>query len=135
MPRTTSKASLKQNALQRRKIDCLCGPARPLSGDGCAIAHGLALIGARWSLLILLELSLGPRSFSELKRGVDGISANVLARRLRELVGAGLVRRTASTGGGRGLYEASEWATEIDVFLNGLSRWASSRQSSSLIAQ
>ena len=50
--------------------------------DACGTAHALDLIGERWALLVLRELMLGPRRFSELKADLPGISANVLAQRL-----------------------------------------------------
>ena len=62
-------------------------------GDACGTAHGLELIGERWALLVLRELMLGPRRFSELRGDLPGISANVLSQRLGELEEKGLVRR------------------------------------------
>ena len=61
--------------------------------DACGTAHGLELIGERWALLVLRELMLGPRRFSELKADLPGISPNVLAQRLGELEERGLVVR------------------------------------------
>jgi cobaltochelatase CobS len=54
-------------------------------GDACGTAHGLELVGDRWALLVMRELLLGPRRFSDLKRDLPGISANVLKQRLDEL--------------------------------------------------
>ena len=54
--------------------------------DACGTAHGLELIGERWALLVLRELMLGPRRFSDLRSDLPGISANVLTQRLTELV-------------------------------------------------
>jgi DNA-binding HxlR family transcriptional regulator len=59
--------------------------------DGCAAAH--ALIGERWALLVVRELLLGPKRFTDLQAGLPGASPNVLAQRLRELEAAGVVRR------------------------------------------
>ena len=61
--------------------------------DGCAAAHALDLVGERWALLVVRELLLGPKRFTDLKVGLPGASPNVLAQRLRELEGAGVVRR------------------------------------------
>jgi DNA-binding HxlR family transcriptional regulator len=44
-------------------------------GDGCAIAHGLDLVGERWALLVVRELLLGPKRFTDLKRGLPNASA------------------------------------------------------------
>ena len=62
--------------------------------DACGTAHALDLIGERWALLVLRELMLGPRRFSELKADLPGISSNVLAQRLVELERRGLARKT-----------------------------------------
>lgn len=62
-------------------------------GQFCGIAKALDLIGQRWSMLILRELLLGPRRYSELQRSLAGITTNLLAKRMRELEAAGLVER------------------------------------------
>ncbi|HYY44678.1 MAG TPA: helix-turn-helix domain-containing protein, partial [Actinomycetota bacterium] len=61
--------------------------------DGCAAAHALDLIGERWALLVVRELLLGPKRFTDLRAGLPNASPNVLAQRLRELERAGVVRR------------------------------------------
>lgn len=93
--------------------------------DACGLAHALELIGERWALLVLRELMLGPRRFSELKGDLPGISANVLTQRLTELERRGLVRRTklpppASVQ----VYEATEWAREARPVIGHLGKWA-----------
>jgi DNA-binding HxlR family transcriptional regulator len=60
--------------------------------DGCA-AHALDLVGERWVLLVVRELLLGPKRFTDLRVGLPGTSPNVLAQRLRELERAGVVCR------------------------------------------
>ena len=54
-------------------------------GDGCGIAHALDLVGERWALLVVRELLLGPKRFTDLRDGLPNASPNVLAQRLREL--------------------------------------------------
>ena len=93
--------------------------------DACGTAHALELIGERWSLLVLRELMLGPRRFSELKADLPGISANVLTQRLAELEQRGLVRRArlpppASVQ----VYEATDWGLEAEPIVQALGRWA-----------
>ena len=93
--------------------------------DACGTAHALELIGERWSLLVLRELMLGPRRFSELRTDLPGISANVLTQRLAELEERGLVRRTrlpppASVQ----VYEATDWGLEAEPIVQALGRWA-----------
>jgi DNA-binding HxlR family transcriptional regulator len=60
----------------------------------CPIAHGLDVLGERWTLLILRELVGGPRRYSDLRAQLPGIATNLLAQRLNELGQAGIVART-----------------------------------------
>src|ERR671912_491866 len=62
-------------------------------GDGCATAQALDLVGDRWALLVVRELLLGPKRYTDLRRGLANASPNVLSDRLRELEEAGIVRR------------------------------------------
>ena len=62
-------------------------------GDGCAIATALDYVGERWALLVVRELLLGPKRFTDLQDGLPGAGPKILVQRLRELEGAGVVRR------------------------------------------
>ena len=62
--------------------------------DGCGIAHALDLVGERWALLVVRELLLGPKRFTDLRAGLPGVSANILSQRLRELEAEGVIERT-----------------------------------------
>jgi DNA-binding HxlR family transcriptional regulator len=62
-------------------------------GEFCGLARALELIGGRWTLLIVRELLVGPKRYSELEDGLPGIPTNVLSSRLRELEDNGLVER------------------------------------------
>ena len=61
--------------------------------DMCATAHALELVGERWALLVVRELVLGPKRFTDLRHGLPGISPNVLTQRLSELEASAIVRR------------------------------------------
>lgn len=63
-----------------------------------ALVRAFDFLGKRWNGVILGTLINGSASFSELRRGVIGISDSVLSERLTELVGAGLVQRTVEAG-------------------------------------
>lgn len=62
-------------------------------GQGCAIARALDVVGERWSLLLVRELTLGPRRYRDLAAGLPGIPTNVLAARLKDLQAAGVITR------------------------------------------
>ena len=59
----------------------------------CTIAAALDLVGDRWTLLILRELSFGEQRFTDLKAALPGIATNLLTERLRKLEDAGLVEQ------------------------------------------
>lgn len=93
--------------------------------DACGTAHGLELIGDRWALLVMRELLLGPRRFSDLRRDLPGISANVLAQRLEELEARGLLRKVRlPPPAARDAYQATDWGLEIEPVIQSLGRFA-----------
>jgi DNA-binding HxlR family transcriptional regulator len=92
--------------------------------DPCGAARALDVIGERWALLVVRELLFGPKRFTELSRGLPGMSQNVLAARLRELEFDGVVRNDrlgppASTR----VYELTPRGYELEELLVALSRW------------
>jgi DNA-binding HxlR family transcriptional regulator len=92
--------------------------------DGCAAAHALDIVGERWSLLVVRELVLGPKRFTDLRAGISGASANLLAQRLRELEGDDVVRRrTLGPPSGARVYELTEWGLQLESVLQALGRW------------
>lgn len=69
-------------------------PYSAYDSDACSISRTLALVGDRWTMLILRDVSNGVRRFDDLVSHL-GVARNVLSRRLAALVEAGLVKRTA----------------------------------------
>jgi len=94
-------------------------------GDGCAIARALDLVGERWALLVVRELLLGPKRYTDLRKGLPNASPNVLAERLRELERAGVVRRrTLPPPAGSRVYELTDWGRELEEPVMALGHWA-----------
>jgi DNA-binding HxlR family transcriptional regulator len=94
-------------------------------GDGCGIAHALDLLGERWALLVVRELLLGPKRFTDLRDGLPNASPNVLAQRLRELEQAEIVqRRKLPPPSGARIYELTEWGRELKPIVISLGTWA-----------
>src|SRR5918998_3635780 len=92
--------------------------------DGCAAAHALDLVGERWALLVVRELLLGPKRFTDLRAGLPGASPNVLAQRLKELEQSGVVRRRKlPPPAAVQVYELTEWGAELEIVLKELGRW------------
>ena len=101
------------------------GSSRRRYGDGCGTAHALDLIGERWALLVMRELMLGPKRFSDIRADLPGISANVLTQRLEGLERDGIVvrRRLAPPASGQ-VYGLSEWGYQSLPIMGALGRWA-----------
>jgi DNA-binding HxlR family transcriptional regulator/putative sterol carrier protein len=92
--------------------------------DGCAAAHALDLVGERWALLVVRELLLGPKRFTDLRAGLPGASPNVISQRLRDLEGAGIVRRRKlPPPAASRVYELTEWGEELEPVIVRLGRW------------
>ncbi|MBA9004941.1 winged helix-turn-helix transcriptional regulator [Thermomonospora cellulosilytica] len=93
-------------------------------GDPCGIARALDVVGERWALLVVRELLLGPKRFSDLHRGLPGASQNVLSHRLRELTDKGVIRRhRLGPPTGAWVYELTEWGRGLEPVLLGLAAW------------
>jgi DNA-binding HxlR family transcriptional regulator len=92
--------------------------------DGCAAAHALDLVGERWALLVVRELLLGPKRFTDLKSGLPHASPNVLAQRLRDLEAAGVVRRgKLPPPAASRIYELTAWGRDLEPVIIALGRW------------
>ncbi|KLK94041.1 transcriptional regulator [Microvirga vignae] len=93
--------------------------------DACATAHALDLVGERWALLVMRELMMGPKRFSDLRESLPGISANVLTQRLEGLEAVGvLTRRKLPPPASAQVYELTEWGYESEPIFQALGRWA-----------
>jgi DNA-binding HxlR family transcriptional regulator/putative sterol carrier protein len=93
-------------------------------GDGCAIARALDLVGERWALLVVRELLLGPKRYTDLRRGLPNASPNVLSQRLGELEGAGVIRRRKlPPPASARVYELTDWGLELEEIVMSLGRW------------
>src|SRR5919197_4278798 len=90
----------------------------------CGIARALDLVGERWALLIVRDLVLGPKRFTDLRRGLDGIGTNVLAARLKELERGGVIRRrTLPPPAASTVYELTDYGRALEGPLLALGRW------------
>jgi DNA-binding HxlR family transcriptional regulator len=95
-------------------------------GDPCGIARALDVIGDRWALLVVRELMFGPKRFVQLRSGLHGVSPNVLSQRLRDLEGAGLVRRDVlDPPASVAIYELAGRGRALEPILLELGRWGS----------
>jgi DNA-binding HxlR family transcriptional regulator len=93
-------------------------------GDACRFAHALDLVGERWALLVVRELLLGPKRFTDLRRGLPNASSNILAERLRQLEEGNVVRhRRLPPPSAASVYELTEWGRELEPVVTRLGAW------------
>lgn len=93
-------------------------PYRAFQDQNCSIAHTLAIVGERWTLLVLREALLGRRHFEEIRRNT-GVASNILSDRLATLVEHGIVRHDAEAA----TYAITLKGLDLQPVLNALMRW------------
>jgi DNA-binding HxlR family transcriptional regulator len=97
-------------------------------GQYCPIAEALDVIGDRWTLLILRELTLGDRRFTDLRSYLPGIAPNLLTDRLRDLESLGLVeRRELPPPAARTVYALTADGDRVRPVLSALARFGVDR--------
>jgi DNA-binding HxlR family transcriptional regulator len=98
-------------------------------GQYCGFARALEIVGERWGLLIVRDLLVGRKRFSDLQRGLPKIPSNVLSTRLKELEAAGVVERkaVARADGGGVAYELTAGGRELEPAVVALGRWGAKR--------
>jgi DNA-binding HxlR family transcriptional regulator len=93
-------------------------------GDACGIARALDVLGERWALLVVRELLLGPQRFTDLRRALANASSNLVADRLRELRGKGVIRRRKlAPPAGSWVYELTAWGRQLEPVILALGEW------------
>lgn len=93
-------------------------------GQYCGLARAADLVGERWALLIVRDLLVSPRRFTDLRRGLPKIPTNVLTTRLKELEEAGVVhRRVLPRPDGSVVYELTDHGRELEEIVLALGRW------------
>ena len=99
--------------------------ARRSYADRCGVARALDVVGERWALLVVRELLLGPKRFTDLRDGLPNASPNVLAQRLRDLEDGAIVqRRKLPPPAGSSVYELTDWGRELKPVIISLGTWA-----------
>jgi DNA-binding HxlR family transcriptional regulator len=93
-------------------------------GEACRFSYALDVVGERWALLVVRELLLGPKRFTDLRTGLPHASSNILSERLRDLEQSGVIQRrklpppAAST-----VYELTEWGRELEPIVTKIGAW------------
>lgn len=98
-------------------------PYRPFEDQNCSIAASLAVLGERWTLLVMREVLLGRRRFADIRRHV-GVAPNILSDRLQTLVNQGLLERYRySTQPEAYEYRPTQKGVDANPVLVALMRW------------
>ena len=93
-------------------------------GQYCGFSRALEVLGERWALLVVRDLLVGPKRFTDLLNGLPGIPSNVLTARLKELEHAGIARRRVMPRPSRAVvYELTEYGLELEPAVLALGRW------------
>src|SRR5207248_6863699 len=93
-------------------------------GQFCGLARALELVGERWALLIVRDLLVGPRRFTDLRKGLPRIPTNVLSDRLKELEQDGIVsRRVLPRPASATVYELTPYGAQLESAVMHLGIW------------
>jgi DNA-binding HxlR family transcriptional regulator len=93
-------------------------------GEACRFSHALDVVGERWALLIVRELLLGPKRFTDLRHGLPHASTNILAERLKELEKSSVVaKRKLPPPAPASVYELTAWGRELEPIVTQLGAW------------
>ena len=88
----------------------------------CGLARSLDILGERWTLLVVRNLLLGPQRYSDLLRGLPGITTNLLAKRLKEMEAHGLIEH--DTGDASfAAYRLTDAGKALEPAIHALGRW------------
>ncbi len=98
------------------------GTVSAYAGQYCPLAKAAEMLGDRWTLLILRDLLMGAHRFTDIERGLPGISRTLLSQRLRALQQLGLVEHRA--GERRADYWLTPVGRDLEAVVLGLGSWA-----------
>ncbi|MGX7828623.1 winged helix-turn-helix transcriptional regulator [Actinokineospora sp. 24-640] len=93
-------------------------------GQFCGLSHAAEMVGERWGMLIIRDLLIGPKRFSELSEGLPLLSPDILSARLREMEHFGVLKATPSaTEESVVRYELTDYGQELDGVMRAFGRW------------
>src|SRR5256885_14217956 len=92
-------------------------------GQFCPVALGAEIFAERWTPLILRELLMGGRRFSDIQRGVPRMSRNLLTQRLHSLRSSGIIEQLPADGGHGFEYRLTTAGRELSTVIDALGTW------------
>ena len=91
-----------------------------------SINNFLKLIGGKWKIKILSELHMGPRRFSELKANLDGVTARMLIRELRNLENDTLIKKRINNKIND--YILTDFGKSSDYIIKAINDWGNNKK-------
>jgi len=92
-------------------------------GQFCPVAMASEVICTRWTMLVLREFIAGSTRFNELRKGLPRMSPTLLAKRLKELEGAGIIEHVSGNGAGAGEYRLTAAGRDLKEIVIGVGMW------------
>jgi len=112
-------------------IQCATKPSMAKRPELCPVEATARIVGGRWKGVVLEQLFHGTKRFSELKRGITGITQRALAQQLRELQNTGIVERTVYPDRPpRVVYAISPLGKSLKPLLDAMCHWGKSHSAS-----
>jgi len=98
--------------------------------SGCPLNASVEMLGDRWCLLIIRDMMLrGARSYKEFLQGYEGIATNILADRLRKLVGYGIISKKVDPSDGRKItYSLTKKGIDLAPMMTEMVLWAATHE-------
>lgn len=92
-------------------------------GQFCPVAMASEVLCTRWTMLILREFCAGSTRFNELRKGVPRMSPTLLAKRLKELEGAGVIEHVSRNGDSAAEYRLTRSGRDLQEIVMGIGIW------------
>ncbi|HEY3480078.1 MAG TPA: winged helix-turn-helix transcriptional regulator [Streptomyces sp.] len=93
-------------------------------GQFCGLARALEIVGERWAMLVVRDLVLGPKRFTDLQDSLKRIPTSILTARLNELEESGVIRRRVLPQlDAAVVYELTDYGSELDKIVIELASW------------
>jgi DNA-binding HxlR family transcriptional regulator len=128
-------ATTPDHAASLDEVDASASNEATLAPAQCAVARCAELVCGKWTLLVVRDLTTGPKSYSELEASLAGISPRTLCDRLKQLALAGMVTRTRIKGlPPRTMYELTEHGYALEPIVEAMRVVGESMQATALDA-
>jgi DNA-binding HxlR family transcriptional regulator len=101
----------------------LSAMTRRTYGQYCGLSRAMEMVGERWGMLIVRDLTVSPKTVTELHRGLPLIPTDLLTSRLKELQHTGIVRPQESAPDAEERYELTEYGQALEEILLAFGRW------------